>query len=220
MSLSATVRALVLAGATPEMILAVVETHERETADALARRRASDAARQQALRDRKAMTVEPASRDVTLPVCDSRDPSPHVGGRVARVVTPSLPSLRSEEVRIPPEKPSVSTPKGATDRGSRLPEDWVPPSGLLPSDFGLTHEAYAAQAEVFRDYWRAVPGAKGRKSDWPATWRNWLRRASENSARKAPHERPHTDAKFDARQANHARAFAGADLAARQRWEP
>jgi len=33
----------------------------------------------------------------------------------------------------------------------------------------------------FCDYWRAQPGAKGRKSDWPATWRNWMRRAAEDT---------------------------------------
>lgn len=27
----------------------------------------------------------------------------------------------------------------------------------------------------FADYWAAVPGAKGRKLDWFATWRNWVR---------------------------------------------
>lgn len=118
MSLSATVRALVLAGATPEMILAVVETHERETADALARRRASDAARQQAKRERDAYSV-PVSRDVTVPVNEVTVSSPHVGER-AQVVTPSLPSLRSEESKNPipsnegitPLKPKFAKPNG------------------------------------------------------------------------------------------------------------
>jgi len=27
----------------------------------------------------------------------------------------------------------------------------------------------------FRDYWIAVPGQKGKKLDWTATWRNWVR---------------------------------------------
>lgn len=35
--------------------------------------------------------------------------------------------------------------------------------------------------EAFVDYWRAVPGAKGEKTDWPATWRNWLRREADKS---------------------------------------
>lgn len=71
-------------------------------------------------------------------------------------------------------------------RGSRLPADWSP---------GPEHEAFAeglglrngaAQAELakFRDYWAAQPGERGRKADWGATWRNWLRRASEDRARR------------------------------------
>jgi hypothetical protein len=28
---------------------------------------------------------------------------------------------------------------------------------------------------AFRDYWVAVPGARGRKLDWEATFRNWVR---------------------------------------------
>jgi hypothetical protein len=28
----------------------------------------------------------------------------------------------------------------------------------------------------FRDYWIAQPGQKGVKTDWTATWRNWVRR--------------------------------------------
>jgi uncharacterized protein YdaU (DUF1376 family) len=30
--------------------------------------------------------------------------------------------------------------------------------------------------EQFRDYWVAQPGQKGVKTDWEATWRNWVRR--------------------------------------------
>ena len=37
----------------------------------------------------------------------------------------------------------------------------------------------------FRDYWSAQPGAKGRKTDWDATWRNWIRRAFEQPHRAA-----------------------------------
>lgn len=55
----------------------------------------------------------------------------------------------------------------------------------LPSDFQLTPErrlsaekeglAPERTFEKFCDYWRAVPGAKGKKIDWDATWRNWCR---------------------------------------------
>lgn len=136
----------------------------------------------------------------------------------AQVNSPSS-SLRSED--IPPEKPSVSTPKGGEKRGSRLPEGFNPDLAVAEA-LGLTLADAAVQADKFLDYWRAVPGAKGRKLDWPATWRNWCRTAADNLSRRAPHGQPsHHDAKFDARQANLARHERGADIAARQpRWEP
>jgi hypothetical protein len=41
-------------------------------------------------------------------------------------------------------------------------------------------------AERFRDYWIAQPGAKGRKADWPATWRNWVRNERRGQSQGPP----------------------------------
>lgn len=61
-------------------------------------------------------------------------------------------------------------------RGSRLPAEWVP-SEILKAwavkerpDLNLE-----VTEERFRDYWKAVPGSKGLKLDWDATFRNWVR---------------------------------------------
>jgi uncharacterized protein YdaU (DUF1376 family) len=54
-------------------------------------------------------------------------------------------------------------------RGSRLPADWQPKE----------HIEQKSELEKFRDYWIAQPGQKGVKTDWDATWRNWVRRAGE-----------------------------------------
>jgi uncharacterized protein YdaU (DUF1376 family) len=121
-----------------------------------------------------------------------------------------------------PVEPIGSPPPQRSEaKGSRLPDDWRPDSGgwvYAAEQLGPNVDP-ARELDRFRDYWRAVPGAKGRKADWPATWRNWVRRAAENLPRKA-HERPHADAKFASRQANHAAALRGAERAAGQRWEP
>lgn len=69
--------------------------------------------------------------------------------------------------------------RGKTARGSRMPDDWAP--SPEETRFALEtqatwDEAYvAAVAEKFADYWRSQPGMKGRKTDWSATWRNWVR---------------------------------------------
>jgi hypothetical protein len=74
-----------------------------------------------------------------------------------------------------PSQPT-SSPK-ASPRGTRLPDDWQ-----LPKDWGdwavaegWSVDAVRSEAEKFKDYWIAKPGAPGRKADWKATWRNWMR---------------------------------------------
>lgn len=61
------------------------------------------------------------------------------------------------------------------------------PSGSrIPPNFPTEDEVAWCKAErpdldataltaKFRDYWLGVPGTKGRKADWPATWRNFVR---------------------------------------------
>ena len=73
--------------------------------------------------------------------------------------------------------------------GSRLPTDWALPDELR--HYCATHRPDLSPdgvAEGFRDYWVAVPGAKGLKADWPATWRRWVReqRATTAGARRSP----------------------------------
>lgn len=62
-------------------------------------------------------------------------------------------------------------------QGTRLPDDWTPAETDYAFAFsqGMNPEEINLEADKFRDFWRAKPGAGGRKSDWPATWRNWCR---------------------------------------------
>lgn len=70
--------------------------------------------------------------------------------------------------------------------GSRLPPDWT-----LPGDWRAWAEQerpdvdVIRESRVFADYWAGQAGAKGRKADWQATWRNWIRRA-DGRARRSP----------------------------------
>lgn len=64
------------------------------------------------------------------------------------------------------------------DRGSRLPAGWRPSDEDRAFAAGLG-VAVDREAASFVDYWRAQPGQKGRKSDWSATWRNWVRKSAE-----------------------------------------
>lgn len=68
-------------------------------------------------------------------------------------------------------------PRDAAERGSRLPADWT-----LPDEWRAWCRTERPELDIdevaatFRDHWLGQPGAKGRKSDWLATWRNWVRR--------------------------------------------
>ena len=59
-------------------------------------------------------------------------------------------------------------------QGSRLPEDWQPTDELrgFARDLGLDPQDVR---DEFVDHWIAVPGAKGRKLNWPATFCNRCR---------------------------------------------
>jgi hypothetical protein len=181
------------------------------------RKRAKDRERQRRLRE-----IERQSRDIDGDHATDRatstategdapattgDAASHASAQVVNTTS----SLRSEG-NPPPNPNGLGAPKGAeTTRGSRLPDDW------RPDEAGL---AYAAKTlgpnldpqrelDRFRDYWRAVPGAKGRKADWPATWRNWCRTAADRLPQpRNVHELTHApSAKRLAREDNLGRGF-------------
>lgn len=78
-----------------------------------------------------------------------------------------------------------ATAKTASKSGTRLPKDWTPSPEL--ADWTRREAPAAAnptELETFRDYWTAQPGARGRKLDWDATWRNWARRTNKTTPRR------------------------------------
>ncbi len=98
-------------------------------------------------------------------------------------------TLRGEKPPITNrQEPSIDTsnevsrakPRGKA-RATRLSDNWSP----TPNDYafaskeGLSQQEINREADKFRDYWPNISGAKGRKIDWSATWRNWIRRAAD-----------------------------------------
>lgn len=82
-------------------------------------------------------------------------------------------ALKATKPRKPSKRPSES-------RGTRLPADWQPDQALVAwTRTNAPAAANALELERFRDYWIAQPGAKGRKTNWSATWRNWARKCQE-----------------------------------------
>lgn len=109
----------------------------------------------------------PASR---VPPDAPAGPSP-----AGAVETPPASVASSQPLPKPAEKPKAKPPPA--DRGTRLPSPWPLTDGLLEIALkeGLTpDDARSAHAE-FCDFWAGVPGQRGRKCDWVATWRNRCR---------------------------------------------
>lgn len=99
----------------------------------------------------------------------------------ASSVTKASPEKRREEKNI------ESTPSAKSPRGMALPQDWS-----LPEDWKTWAQAERPDIDVmtaadsFRDFWIGKPGKDGRKSDWQATWRNWVRNQRAQTRRGPP----------------------------------
>jgi DNA-binding MarR family transcriptional regulator len=84
----------------------------------------------------------------------------------------------SEEPSVEPLEAAQAQPQAKPDpKGTRLPDEWTPQLSevAFAKQQGMTLEEITLEADKFRDFWCAKPGAGGRKSDWSATWRNWCR---------------------------------------------
>lgn len=68
-----------------------------------------------------------------------------------------------------------------TPRGCRMAEDWYPSQPAIDSiraEFPfITAQDMRLEHATFIDYWIAIPGQRGTKLNWDATWRNWMRKA-------------------------------------------
>lgn len=199
MSIATLIRRMSDAGASPEVIAIAVEAIEEADARVAEQRAAArDRKRKQRLKEREAVTVTGQSRD------SHNDPS------LSLPLSPQTPLSPTHT------HPDITTRARGIEKsrsGTRLPDDWQPDFEAALA-VGLGRDAATRQAEMFLDYWRAVPGAKGRKADWLATWRNWCRRAADDQSRNKPNVQ-RTDSKLSAREANYARSLAGFEMAVR-----
>ena len=60
-----------------------------------------------------------------------------------------------------------------------LPETWAAEAKRILVELNRPDMTVSVEAEKFRDHFVAQPGQKGRKADWLATWRNWVRKSCE-----------------------------------------
>lgn len=115
-------------------------------------------------------------------------------GGIAKALkhTNKAPSIAKAMLWQPEPEPEVkkelAKASSKEKRGSRLSAEWI-----LPPEWaefgtieGLDAEAVRREADRFRDYWISVPGQRGIKRDWQATWRNWIRKTAEDNRKRKP----------------------------------
>lgn len=92
------------------------------------------------------------------------------------------PSFKKED------QEKTNTKTSSSLRATRLPDNFMPDEKMRAwfagEQLGSCIDG-KAEHEKFCDYFAGAPGIKGRKLDWPATWRNWMRTAAERAPRRA-----------------------------------
>lgn len=200
MTFKATIARLRAVGVPDAAIPAVMEMLDEREAEA--RRPRTGTERSRACRERQ------RNESATKTLQDrSEIVAPTLPDRCADVA-PNSPlacafSMGEENNNIPPEKATLSTPKGEKQksdprsRGCRLPEDWRPSDEGRSFAVGQLGSNAAAHAEFanFRDHFLSKSGADARKVDWDAAWRKWVRKSLEIRARAGPPSIGHQDRK-------------------------
>lgn len=110
---------------------------------------------------------------------------PKQGEKASPFEAPSKPHASQEQEQE--QEQDIDAPSAKSPRGTSLSSDWS-----LPDDWKTWALSERPDLEVnsvadsFRDYWIAKPGKDGRKTDWKATWRNWVRNQRREPLRHTP----------------------------------
>ena len=105
----------------------------------------------------------------------------------------------NESERNPNQEPITNNHKPLKDiRGLRLTNDWEAPQEYIQFCNTERPDLDANMiANIFKDYWIGVAGAKGVKNDWFATWRNWVRRQEQGKSKFKNKSAVMSDSQFD-----------------------
>jgi len=113
----------------------------------------------------------PSIANALLEECPSPSPSPSPSPIETPTASPATQPGKSKDLSPPP---------ASTKKGTALPADWVLPKAwgdwALSEKPELQADDVRRMADTFRDHWVANSNrAIGKKADWLATWRNWVR---------------------------------------------
>lgn len=116
-----------------------------------------------------------------------------------------------------PPNPPAAKPK--RERGTRIPGDFAVTDAMVQwarKECPLLVAAGLAKRETdkFIDHWHQASGVNAVKRDWPAAWRNWMRRAEDDLA-AAPRNAPPRPAQLPGESTGTVRARAASEAGKR-----
>lgn len=125
-------------------------------------------------------------------ISEKRSASGAAGGRAKALKTNEAPVANAivlpKHSQISDIRKETEANASAKKRGFRLSPDWQLPKAMgdWAVSEGMAETAVRREADRFRDYWIGIPGDKGVKLDWSATWRNWVRKYIADAEQKKP----------------------------------
>ena len=103
-----------------------------------------------------------------------------------RIKSAKKSALKSELISEPNhivtknQEPITNTKVANATKGTRFSLDTIPEEWVLFCKKERPDLNPVLVFEGFKDYWVSVPGAKGVKANWDATWRNWIRNQKQS----------------------------------------
>lgn len=133
-------------------------------------------------------TDEPAGQSpIDEPSVDSGGPSDAAEGGSVTGTGEQGNRGTGEVVILAPRGADPKLPR-ASIKGTRIPDPFTVDEAM--KDWAIERRMdpqwVLRQTERFINYWTAVAGAKGVKTDWRATWRNWLLKAQDDAPAAGP----------------------------------
>lgn len=113
-------------------------------------------------------------------ICDAQGVTSATQGGDTDVTQPQFPSGTPQKDNPRGAKPPRKGPMQAT----RIPENWQPTPDdvqVMRDETGAADDVLIAETRKFVDWAHSAPDSKGKKVNWSAAWRNWIRRAAEQA---------------------------------------
>lgn len=200
MTIAAFTRRMIELGASPEVVEFALDYVTRTSADVCGRhadasadaRRERDKIRQRARRKMLKLQRDEARAQANDGAADVTRSSADASADANPTATDSIHKEESiGEVKTEKQARKKEGTEDARARGTRMVAGAIltDEARAIAVSVGAVPEAVPDIWAEFVDYWVAIPGWRGCKTDWPATWRNRVRTVLKRGSQNG-HQRP------------------------------